>query len=141
MSRELHAQMLEYTQVTGEALDSAVKIAADVSKQRKAAEARIPGIVDMLKQAGLIKESELKQAAEALADPVRTLDILGNVAERINTEKQAAAQGLSADRLGQAEENTSKAASAPRPHFVGAPAGLGEKRASDQALLRLIESA
>ena len=138
MSIELYEKTLEFAEATGEALDSATKLAHQLEQQKQAADQRAPALAKALKEAGFIGPDDEKRAEELLHDPVQTLSILGNVLGRMQTEKAAAAQARSPDRLGQAVAPAAKKVASTESPFVGRRAGEGEVRESDLAMLRLI---
>ena len=99
------------------------KIAAEkeaAAKQAAAVDALIPTVVAALLVNGRIEPHQQKAAAEALRDPVKTLEILLKTAAHRNESEEA---------LGQPVPATTKAASA-----GAAPTGGSALRESDQKL-------
>jgi len=89
---------VNYTRVTNQALGLAVKIAAATQHEKKAARDRIPSLVELLKEAGLIDEHQVKAASAQLDDHSEALGILANVIQRYEGElKEARAKQASAD--------------------------------------------
>lgn len=88
----LPERVVEYVACTGAALDKAAA-AMDIQKrqQQKIAEL-IPKAVDALVSGERIEESQREKAAEALRDPVRTLELLIKVAVHRNVSEQRLGQ-------------------------------------------------
>jgi len=137
MNKEISAQVVEYIETTGQALALATKLASVGAEERRQVAAIAPGLAAQLKQAGVIKAHEEKRASELLQQPQRALEIFSNTLQRTQSEKTA-----SADRLGSPAGSRSVAGDTitanTNPNYFGRRPVSGEKRASDEALLRLI---
>jgi hypothetical protein len=90
-------KVVEYIGYSSAALEkAAADIAAREAQQTKVAEL-IPTAVDALVSGERIDEEQREKAAEALADPVRCLEILTKVAVHRNASERALGQPVAGD--------------------------------------------
>jgi hypothetical protein len=111
---------VKFARASGAAM---AKVAAVTEALRKEAEAEAPKVqhaITVLKEAGLLEEGEIKHAQQTLSTNAGTLDVLVNVANRLQTkeaehrkalQKQANTQ-LGAPEGGQVSDAREKRASA-----------------------------
>lgn len=132
----------------GPALDAARKFALDVNAEKQAALKLAEPLADAMIEAQLLEAHDKPLFLQKLASHDGSIEIIGNLVTHIGQLKTAYAQKLAVAQGGGQPTDLNghgKAASATqpvvgnngRPHFVGAKAGLGEKRASDHPLRRL----
>jgi hypothetical protein len=141
MDKEVSAQVIEYIEVTSKAQALAEKIASEREEGWRQVATIAPQIAAQLKQAGVIKAHEEKRAAELLQDPSQALKVFGNVLTKQAAER-ANAKTASVDRLGSpyGEERSTPLTGNTNPMYIGRRSVAGEKRASDLALEKLLDS-
>jgi hypothetical protein len=137
---ELNAKILDFAQVTGEFGAMAKKIAEDGLAEAKEARPLLEKAADALVDATLVGEDERDEVIKLASTHSGALKLVGNLVRHIGTTKKASSQGEAQQRLGHGvpDNGREKKASVPSTEspFVGRRAGLGEKRASDVALMK-----
>lgn len=73
-------EVIEHIKVSSEIAERAMKMANEKKAQDQAIAAKIPEAVDALIQRGFVPSEYAEEAKQALADPVRALDVLINTA-------------------------------------------------------------
>jgi hypothetical protein len=73
-------EVIEHIKVAGEIADRAQRMTSEKQAQDRAVAAKIPEAVDALVQKGFLPSEYAEQCKQALADPVRALDVLINTA-------------------------------------------------------------
>lgn len=119
-------EIIEHIKIAGEIAERAQKMTNEKKAQDKAVAAKIPEAVDILVQKGFLESEYAEECKQALADPVRTLDVL------INT---ACYQPDSANHLGAQVEGTRNEKKASTKGSVDSPYCGGRhsnKRESDR---------
>jgi hypothetical protein len=135
MQPQLMEQSLDAIAAGGEALKQADAIVNAVVTEKQAAEALIPGLVDLLVQQHLLEDHDRVPAIQKLASHNGALEVMGRLVNTMAADKTAYANQLRA--AGPGAPVTEKAAGAASPRttklaFVGSRAGLGEHRDSDR---------
>lgn len=136
---ELSAKMLTFTEISSEVGAEAKKFAEEALAVCKEARPLVDKLADALVQDSHVAEDERNEAVKLASTHIGTLKLASNLLRHIRKEKQANGQQESQTRLGKGvpDSGREKSASASTNSvFVGRRAGLGEKRASDVALLR-----
>ncbi|MHC4176703.1 MAG: hypothetical protein ACYSWU_04310 [Planctomycetota bacterium] len=137
---ELNAKILDFAQVAGEFGAEARKVAEDGLTACKEASALVDQTADSLIQASLVDENERGEVLKLASTHAGALKLAGNLVQHIGKVKQAHDQQTAQGKLGRGagSAGSTKEASAKSTEsvVVGQRAGLGEKRASDEALLR-----
>ncbi len=103
---EFSELVLQHTQCTHAALDAAKAELEKTASVQKRVETELPGVIQILTEAGIATPAEREKCASILRDPVRTLALLSRVAE---SYKQAQAGSNAPPTLG---KPTTKSASA-----------------------------
>lgn len=109
--------------------------------REKQAAARRSAVLELLLSTGSVAPHQKQAAAEMLANPAQTLDLLVNAVNKMQVYKSASEKAAS--DLGQAvtDHTTAKAASSRdslNDPYVGRP--TSEKKASDLALLAVLNA-
>lgn len=139
-TNDVNIKALESIEASGIALSTAQKLAEAVDQEKRAAATQAPGIVDALVAGNLIQEHERAPATVKLASHDGAMQLIGNLLSYIGQQKTAYDQKLALVDQGQLVESGQEKAAGFSPHirnpnYVGSRAGLGEKKASDKALL------
>lgn len=135
---QITQKALGFAKVAGRALHVAKKIIDEKQAAEKQAAEKVPGLLQRLKQAGLIDEGQVKQASAELGNHKLALDILNRVVSLYTAEKQASVKQASAGTTGKAVADTKAAPMDKHANYAGYRRGEGERSAADEALLRLI---
>lgn len=134
---EFMQDVAKFAEVTGKALAVGERIAAKQASDQQAVATVLPSIVARLVEVGLLDKSSADAAMEKLSNHAAALSVLERVADKYQ-EQKIAAEKTAGDRLGHAVPDSR--ASRREDNYVGRRAGAGEKRASDEAILKLIGS-
>jgi hypothetical protein len=136
---ELNAKILDFAQVAGEFGAASRKMAEDGLTACKEASALVDQTADSLIQASLVDENEREEVRKLASTHAGALKLAGNLVQHIGKVKQAHSQQTAQGKLGRGANSVGSIKSASvkstESPFVGQRAGLGEKRASDLALL------
>lgn len=139
---------LDYVEASGQALGASLVLATKIAEEGVKIASVVPQRADLLIQAGLITPQEKQAAVEQLSDHAGALDVVGNLITILAETKQAYEQKLAAAGNGEGAPDPAatqtlgqvKRADAGddvmQGGYVGRRAGVGEKRASDLALMR-----
>jgi hypothetical protein len=138
---------LDFVETAGNALGVSLALATKVAEEGVKVASLAPQRADLLIQAGLITPQEKQAAVEQLGDHAGALDVVGNLIAILGETKTAYEQKLAAKGNGEGAPDTAdqpmgqvKRADAGddvmQGGYVGRRAGVGEKRASDLALIR-----
>lgn len=142
-NQETNLKVLDFAASASGALDKASKLAAAVDQEKQAAAKLAGDVVSQLVDNRMLEDHERNAALTKLASHDGAIEVIANLIKLAAGQKAAYDQKLAAVDQGQAvgENGQTKAASAPEsgrigspvnnPNYVGARAGLGEKKASD----------
>jgi hypothetical protein len=138
---DLNSKILDFAQVACEFGAAARQVAEEDLAACKEAQPLLDKAADGLVQAGLVKEDERDDAIKLGSTHAGALKLVGNLINFHGATKKAHETQMAQSRLGRGvgeDGGRQKKASVPSTEspFVGRRAGLGEKRASDEALLR-----
>lgn len=136
---ELSAKMLDFTQVATEVVAEASKQAEENLAACKKAQPLVDKAADEILQETLVGEHERDEVVKLASTHAGALQLVSNLVRHIHTLKQADTQkAATAMGRGVSDNGREKKASvhSTESPFVGRRAGLGEKRASDEALFR-----
>ena len=141
MSAESNSKVLAFVECASKAIEVGTKIANAQAAKDAAVSQLVPGLVQQLKTAGLLDETEVKAAEAQLADPVGALEIFGNLLG-IHAKQAAAHKEASVSRLGAAEAGMGggrvKVAST-EDNYVGRRRGSADEMSeSDKCLMSLV---
>ena len=100
MSSKIPGLAVNYTRVTNQALGLAVKLAAGMQQEKKAALDLVPSAVALLKERGLIDEHQTKMASTQLGDHSETIGILMNVINNYEDQLKTANAKVASANLG-----------------------------------------
>ena len=133
---------LNFTQSAGEALEASRILAEKVAEEQVKVAELIPSLSDEMLKRNLIAETEKTAAAEQLSTHEGALKIVGNLLNMLGETKQAyeqklaaAGQGVPSGTNGQEKRASFVNDDLMAGGAVGSRAGLGEKRASDEAYI------
>ena len=137
---ELNSKILDFAQAAGEFGAAAKKIAEEDLAAVKEARPLVDKIADELVRVSLIEQGERDEAVKLASTHAGVLKLASNLISHIgktkcaNAQKEAQAMGRGVpDNDGQTKKASVSSTESP---YVGRRAGLGEKRASDEALFR-----
>jgi len=143
MSADINVKTLDFVSTANKALGVAMKMAEDVEATQVKVASKVPATVASLKRAGLIDDGDEKRAAEQLSNAVQSLDILNNVLDHYQGQLKDAQAKVASATMGEgvadADSNGKSRNHQKNANYTGYRRGLGEKSASDEALLRLID--
>lgn len=149
MKNDTSLQVLDFADVTGQALDAAQKMASEVIAQEEKVATLVPPRVDALFTQGLIPEDEKQAANDKLSTHEGALEVVGNLLKIAEEQKQNYEQKLAAAGNGRSVANgelagngsprVTKQADAGANYsdggYVGRRRGAGERAESDQVII------
>ncbi len=139
MSVDLQQKALGFTKTANQALAVAAKLVNEKRASEKAAAEIVPALVTKLKQAGLISESDQKQASVELSNHKMALDVLSNVLD-LYREAEGRAKTASekvASTMGTAQPVEDKKVTK-QSNYVGRRMGEGERSDADVAFMSIL---
>ena len=145
-TQETNLKVLDFTASASEALTKAAKLAEVVDQEKQAAAKLASDVVTQLVDNRMLEDHERVSALTKLASHDGSIEIIGNLIKLAAGQKAAYEAKLAAVDQGQSvsDNGHTKAAGVPalstrvgapvnNPNYMGARAGLGEKKASDAA--------
>jgi hypothetical protein len=132
---ELHGKVLDFTKLASEIVGESAKEAEERLEECKRVRPLVDKVADDL-SGNLVEESERDEAAKLASTHEGALTLASRLIRHIEKVKQASAQKQAQATLGKGVPGgrEKKASDSTESPFVGRRAGLGEKRASDEAL-------
>lgn len=134
---DINSLALDFAQAAGEFASTARSVAEEKLAEEKQAKPLVEKLAKQLLHLSLIREDEQGEAIKQASSHFGALSLLDNLLDYYGRQKQAGTQKQAA-ALGRSvpAESSSPGEQRKSPSYIGSKRGLGEKRASDLALLR-----
>lgn len=128
MSQALNAQVLDYIEATGEALEASTKLASATMAQHKKIAAVVPQRVEALVNAHLLDASEKQAAFNKLSSHEGSLEVVSNLAQHCVKLAAELVQARAAQGPGQPGAAEKKAsASSTSSNYLGRRHGVEDQ--------------
>jgi hypothetical protein len=143
MNTKLAAQAIEYIAASSALTDRLLGEVQAGRNREKQASSKMQAVLDVLISTGSVAPHQKQAAAEMLGDHAKTLDLLVNAVNKMQTykaasEKAAADLGYAVTEKEAGAKSTSNAHNSLNDPYVGRRGS--EKKASDLALLKVLDA-
>lgn len=139
MSVDLNQKALGFAKSANQALSVATRLVKEKQAAEKAANDLVPTLIVKLKQAGLISESDTKQASVELSNHKMALDVLNNVIDLYRDANGKVKQAAESATLNQGTaQPDAPAQQVKNANYVGRRLGEGERSDADRAFMSIL---